>query len=188
MTYEPLIPTPSNQQNNPLMTRAHHATKHTLIKFKSSLSKNTFPFEFCTYNVSLCVYHIFLHKILFFVSMVNSLLVFLKHDGQQGDFSCFKAIVDQYESQPLCMIRPRAPSRASLSSCCHKSRDSNNGDNDKDLLPYHGSRDPPSPPPENCHCYENANFRPEGGNLCWGRSCFKGIKAFGDWGWIWGNM
>ena len=118
--------------------------------------------------------------------MVNSLLVFLKHDGQQGDFSCFKAIVDQYESQPLCMIRPRAPSRASLSSCCHKSRDSNNGDNDKDLLPYHGSRDPlpPSPPPENCHCYENANFRPEGGNLCWGRSCFKGIKAFGDWGWM----
>jgi len=65
-------------------------------------------------------------------------------------------------------MTPRAASRASLSSCCHfGSRDLEAAAGHKDLLPQNGSRDrlPPSPPAQNCQCYENANFRPEGAQL-----------------------
>ena len=64
------------------------------------------------------------------------------------------------------MTRPRAASRASLSSCCHGG--SRDAAGHKDLLPHHESRDrspPPPPPAQNCQCYENANFRPEGAQL-----------------------
>jgi len=85
----------------------------------------------------------------------------------------------------MTMIRTHhAPSRVSPRPSCHQSKETlavNSGSTDhhkghhrdhhnghcKDLLPHQGSRDRlPSPSEdENCHCYDNANFRPEGAKL-----------------------